>query len=97
MKPDKDNDYFSYSRSRARSRYRAYDKAYYGNYFTGSHVLDIERVTAADLGTYKVEVYNHVRSVGNEAIIELRHEGEKKEDFTCNNFSDNKFLLLLLK
>ena len=42
-------------------------------------MLDIERVTAADLGTYKVEVFNLVRSVGNEAIIELRHEGEKKK------------------
>ena len=79
MKPERDDDYFKYSRSRSRGRYRAYDKAYYGNYFTGSHVLDIERVTAADLGTYKVEVLNLVRSVGNEAIIELRHEGEKKK------------------
>jgi len=78
MKPERDNDYFNYSRSRARGRYRAYDKAYYGNYFTGSHVLDIERVTAADLGTYKVEVFNLVRSVGNEAIIELRHEDEPR-------------------
>jgi len=92
MKPDKDNHYFSHSRSRARGRYRAYDKAYFGNYFTGSHVLDIVRVEPYDFGTYKVEVYNHVRSLGNEAIIELRHEGEKKEVFACNNF----FLLLLL-
>ena len=87
MKPDKDNNYFEYPGTRARGRYRAYDKAYFGSYFSGSHVLDIERVTAADLGTYKVEVFNLVRSVGNEAIIELRHEGEKKEEFTCNNFS----------
>ena len=81
MSPDYDVDYFPKSRLRARGRYRAYDKAYYGNYFSGSHVLDIERVTAADLGTYKVEVYNHKRKVGNEAIIELRHEGEKNEKF----------------
>lgn len=86
MKPERDNDYFNYSRSRAKGRYRAYDKAYFGNYFAGSHVLDIERVTAADRGTYKVEVYNRVRSVGNAAIIELRHEGEKKEESTCNFF-----------
>ena len=78
MKPENDNDYFAHSRSRARGRYRAYDKAYYGNYFSGSHVLDIERVTAADLGTYKILVHNLVRRVGNAAIIELRHEGEKK-------------------
>lgn len=85
MKPERDNDYFNHSRFRARGRYRAYDKAYFGNYFTGSHVLDIERVTAADLGTYKVEVYNRWRSVGNEAIIELRHEGEKNKELILLN------------
>lgn len=48
-------------------------------------MLDIERVTAADLGTYKVEVYNRWRSVGNEAIIELRHEGEKNKELILLN------------
>ena len=81
MWPDYDVDYFPKSHLRAKGRYRAYDKAYYGNYFSGSHVLDIERVTAADLGTYKITVFNLVRKVGNEAIIELRHEGEKNEKF----------------
>ncbi|KAJ7390138.1 hypothetical protein OS493_027176 [Desmophyllum pertusum] len=79
MKFVNDNDYYTYVRTRARGRYRAYDKAYYGDYFTGSHVLDIERLTAADLGTYKVEVYIPGRKVGNEAIIELRHEGEREK------------------
>ena len=78
MKIENDNDYFTKVRTRARDRYRAYDKAYYGDDFTGSHVLDIERVTAADLGTYKIEVYIPARRVRNSAIIELRHEGERE-------------------
>ena len=43
-------------------------------------MLDIERVTTADLGTYKIEVFNPWRLVGNEAIIELRHEGESTDE-----------------
>ncbi|KAL9958649.1 hypothetical protein ACROYT_G035697 [Oculina patagonica] len=78
MKPENDDDHFAYEHFRARGRYRAYDKAYFGDYFTGSHVLDIERVTTADLGTYKVEVFNPRRGLGNEAIIELRHEDEPR-------------------
>ena len=87
MKPENDNDHFPHAHFRARGKYRAYDKSYYGEYFTGSHVLDIERVTAADLGTYKIEVYNTWRHVGNEAIIELRHEGERWKWRTWNFMS----------
>lgn len=81
MEADYDADRFDRSRWRAKVRYRGYEKVYHGNYFSGSHVLDIERVTAADFGTYKVEVINLETNVGNEAIIELRHEGEKNEKF----------------
>ena len=80
ISPRFDVDYYLHSRFRSKGRYRAYEKAHYGNYFSASHVLDIERVTAADLGTYKVEVFNYETKVANDAVIELRHEGEKSFD-----------------
>lgn len=80
MKVENDNDFFEKGRRfRARDRYRSYDKAYYGDDFTGSHVLEIERITPADLGTYKIEMYVPGSNVGNQANIELRHEGERFE------------------
>ena len=78
MKSEQDNDIFTDGRRfRARERFRSYDKAYYGDDFTGSHVLEIERWSPVDTGTYKIEVLVPSRGVGNQAVIELRHEGER--------------------
>ncbi|XP_022809902.1 uncharacterized protein LOC111346915, partial [Stylophora pistillata] len=75
MKSEQDNDIFADGRRfRARERFRSYDKAYYGDDFTGSHVLEIERWSPVDTGTYKIEVLVPSRGVGNQAVIELRHE-----------------------
>lgn len=68
-----DDNHFKYFR--ARGRYRAYEKAYFGDYFSASHVLEIERMTTADLGTYKVQVQVVSSGAWSEAVIELRHEG----------------------
>ena len=68
-----DDDHYRYFR--ARGRYRAYEKAYFGDYFSASHVLEIERMTTADLGTYKVIVKVLKTGVWSEKIIELRHKG----------------------
>ena len=68
-----DNDHVNFFR--ARGRYRAYEKAYFGDYFSASHVLEIERMTTEDLGTYRVTVKDVKTGAWSEKIIELRHEG----------------------
>ena len=65
-----------YNFLRARGRYRAYEKAYFGDYFGTSHVLDIEGMTTEDLGTYRVVVKDLKSGAWTEKIIELRHEGK---------------------
>lgn len=69
-------DDLNFNYLRARGRYRAYDKTYFGDYFSASHVLEIDRLTTVDLGTYKVMVRVLATGAWSEAIIELRHEGE---------------------
>ncbi|CAH3195971.1 unnamed protein product, partial [Porites evermanni] len=79
---------------RARGRYRAYDKTYFGDYFSASHVLEIDRLTTVDLGTYKVMVRVLATGAWSEAIIELRHEGEAIEKYWTRIFEniDDSFL-----
>lgn len=72
-------DDLNFNYLRARGRYRAYDKTYFGEYFSASHVLEIDRLTTVDLGTYKVMVRVLATGAWSEAIIELRHEGEAIE------------------
>lgn len=72
-----DNDQVNYFRSRG--RYRAYEKAYFADFFSASHVLEIERMTTEDLGTYKVTVKDVKTGAWSEKIIELRHEGGCKD------------------
>lgn len=81
MEVDYDVDCFDCLWWWVKVRYCGYEKVYYGNYFSGSYVLDIERVIVVDFGIYKVEVINFEINVGNEVIIELWYEGEKNEKF----------------
>ncbi|XP_073230078.1 uncharacterized protein [Porites lutea] len=71
-------DDLNFNYLRARGRYRAYDKTYFGDYFSASHVLEIDRLTTVDLGTYKVMVRVLATGAWSEAIIELRHEEEPR-------------------
>ncbi|XP_068751045.1 uncharacterized protein [Montipora capricornis] len=71
-------DGMPYKFLRARGRYRAYEKAYFGDYFATSHVLDIEGMTTEDLGTYRVVVKDLKSGARTEKIIELRHEDEPR-------------------
>ena len=69
-----DNDFFKFFRSRA--RFRAYEKAYFGDYFAPLHVLEIDKMELRDLGTYRVTVKNLNSGAWSERMIELRHEGK---------------------
>ncbi|EDO43771.1 predicted protein [Nematostella vectensis] len=55
--------------------FQTFDKALFGDTYTGSHVMDIRDITVEDLGAYKFEVTVPSRGVRNEAIILLQHEG----------------------
>ena len=69
-----DDDLFKFFRSRG--RFRAYDKAYYGDFFAPLHVLEIDKMELQDLGTYKVTVKHLKSGAWSEKMIELRHEGK---------------------
>ncbi|XP_031557011.1 uncharacterized protein LOC116293691 [Actinia tenebrosa] len=56
--------------------YHTYDKALFGDTYTGSHILEIVDMDVKDLGSYKFEVFVPSRGVRNEAMIELRHQME---------------------
>ncbi|KAK2551733.1 Coagulation factor V, partial [Acropora cervicornis] len=71
-----DDDLFKFFRSRG--RFRAYDKAYYGDYFAPLHVLEIDKMELQDLGTYKVTVKHLKSGAWSEKMIELRHEEEPR-------------------
>ncbi|XP_044183909.1 uncharacterized protein LOC114977157 [Acropora millepora] len=71
-----DDDLFKFFRSRG--RFRAYDKAYYGDFFAPLHVLEIDKMELQDLGTYKVTVKHLKSGAWSEKMIELRHEEEPR-------------------